>query len=95
VATAIYDKIEMHYVLRRKDGTEIILQESEASAVFYAFEKESRREELFSRLESTRHDDGTYLIGEIQSVKLTDTQVAELVEASLDDFSKSTDGCDG
>jgi methionine synthase II (cobalamin-independent) len=95
MVTVTYCKTKMHYVLKRNDGTVIILQENEASAVFYAFEMESRRQELFERLENTRNADGTYMVGKIQSVKLSETEIAELVEASLDDFSKKTDGSDG
>jgi len=85
---------DMTCTLHRRDGTEVILSRREVMAIVTAYDKECRCEDLFSRLENFKDEDGTYSIGSYHSVNLTESQAENLVKRALCGYTDSYNSSD-
>ena len=81
-----YNKDRGEWVVTRPDGTTAAyLDWEQARSVYYAYRREVFREQLEARLDECQNDDGSYFIGSIPNVVLSEHEVTKLVKTALDD----------
>ena len=90
LSTTTYDTDRGEWEITRPDGTTAAyLDWEQARSVYYAYRREVFREQLEARLDECQNDDGSYFIGSIPNVVLSEHEVTKLVESALDDYEEA------
>jgi len=90
LSTTTYNNDRGEWVISRPDGTTAAyLDWEQARSVYCAYRRKVFQEQLEARLDECQNDDGSYFIGSIPSVVLSEHEVTKFVEAALDDYEEA------